>query len=65
VGRGARAPAGARGRRRAGHRPVTARPRRGRDGATGVRVRVDAGDPLDDVVLRSYATGAPTWRCRG
>jgi CO/xanthine dehydrogenase Mo-binding subunit len=24
----------------------------------GIRVRVEAGDPLDEVVLRSYATGA-------
>jgi xanthine dehydrogenase small subunit len=24
----------------------------------GIRVRIDAGDPLDEVVLRSYATGA-------
>ena len=32
--------------------------RRDRCGSTGVEVRVAAGDPLDEIVLRSYAIGA-------
>ena len=58
LGRGGRAPR----RRRGAGGPVTD-PTTGAvaeaevaDGA--VRVRVDAGEPLDEVVLRSYATGA-------
>ena len=35
---------------------VTIEPERGR--LSGVEVRVAAGDPLDEVVLRSYAMGA-------
>jgi xanthine dehydrogenase small subunit len=38
------------------HTGATASAAIGRDGT--VRVRVDAGEPLDEVVLRSYATGA-------
>jgi xanthine dehydrogenase small subunit len=35
-------------------------------GADGtIRVRVEAGDPLDEVVLRSYVTAPPTWRSPG
>jgi xanthine dehydrogenase small subunit len=35
-----------------------ARVRRGARGIEGIEVRVDAGDPLDEIVLRSYAIGA-------
>ena len=52
--------AGARGRRGPVDRPdQRARPPRRRSAPTApIRVRVDAGEVLDEVVLRSYATGA-------
>ncbi len=40
-------------------------PRRPIDADGSVRVRVTAGESLDEVVLRSYAPAPPTWRCRG
>ena len=49
--------AGAVGRRRP-RRRARRRRRRDRSRSKRVTVRVDAGDPLDDVVLRSYAIGA-------
>jgi len=38
--------------------PVTGAVAEAEVGDDGIRVRIDAGDPLDEVVLRSYATGA-------